>query len=127
MNAETLRESCWHTCQALRENHTPAVPYSLIGRILGIDRGTVKYHSKRCEGLGATLRRNGRPSILSGEHRKDLVRQIKEAYHHDILWTIAEILQFCQERAAEALDWNSVYHWLHHEPCRLCKLLQLWD
>jgi hypothetical protein len=44
MNAETPRE-----------NHTPAAPYSFIGRILGIDKGTDKYHSKRYAVLGPVL------------------------------------------------------------------------
>jgi hypothetical protein len=42
MNAEILREQCWNACQVLRENRPLAVPYFFVGRILGIDKGTVK-------------------------------------------------------------------------------------
>jgi hypothetical protein len=83
---------------------------------LGIDKGTIKYHSERYEVLGAALGRNGRPSILSDEHCEDLVRQIEEVSYHGIPWTITKILQLSQERAAETMDKNSVYHWLHREP-----------
>jgi hypothetical protein len=31
-------------------------------------------------------------------------------------WMLAEILQFLQERAVEALGKTSVSHWLHREP-----------
>jgi hypothetical protein len=82
---------------------------------LGTDKGTAKYYSRRYEALGAALGRNGHPSILSEEHREDFVRQIKETYHHGILWTIVEILQSLQERAAETVDKNSVYRWLNRE------------
>jgi transposase len=80
---------------------------------LGIAQGTIKYHNQLSEAPGAALGRNGRPSILSDEQRESLVRQIQETYHHVILWTIAEILQFFQERVVNK---NSVHHWLHREP-----------
>jgi hypothetical protein len=92
MDAETLRKQCWHAYQVLRENHTRAVPDSVIGKILGIDKGTPTYHSKHCEALSAALIRNERPSILSADHRKGLVRQIAEAYLYSIPWMTAEIL-----------------------------------
>jgi transposase len=85
-----------------------------IGRILGIDKGTVRCVSKCYEALGAALGRNGRLSILGDERREGLVRQIEATCHHGIPWT-TKILQFFQERAAEAVDKNSVYHWLHRE------------
>jgi hypothetical protein len=84
-----------------------------IGRILGIDKRTVKCHSKRYKALGTALGRNVRFSILSDERREDLVRQIGATYHHGIPWTIIEILQLFRERAAEAVDKTGVYDWLH--------------
>jgi hypothetical protein len=96
--------------QVLRENHALAVSCSFIGRVLGIDKGTVKCHSKRSEAVGAALGRNGHPSVLSGEPREDVFRQIEEVCHHDIPGTIAEILQVFQERATETVAKNNFYH-----------------
>jgi hypothetical protein len=84
MNAEMLREQCWHACQVLREKHTHVVPYSFIGKILGIDKGTVKYHNKRYEALGSALGRNVPSLILGDEYREVLVRQIEEADHQGL-------------------------------------------
>jgi hypothetical protein len=55
-----------------------------IGRILGIDRRTIKYYSKCYEAWGAALGRNECLSILGNECREDLVRQVEAAYHHGI-------------------------------------------
>jgi hypothetical protein len=89
---------------------------TFIRRILGIDKRTLEYHSTRYETLGTALGRNGHLSILGDERCKDLVRQTEAASHRGIPWTITEILQFFQERAAEAVNWNNVYHWLHRQP-----------
>jgi hypothetical protein len=44
-----------YACQFLRENLVPVVPYFFIGKILGIDKGTVKYHYKRYPTLETEL------------------------------------------------------------------------
>jgi hypothetical protein len=100
MNAERFRQQCWHACQVHWEDPGNRQEDSQIPQ----------------QALGAALGRNGRLSILGDEHREDLVRQIETADRDGIPWTITEILQFFQARAAEAVDKNRVYHWLHREP-----------
>jgi hypothetical protein len=48
MSAETARDQCYHACPALREGRTPVVPFSMIARILGENKGTVKWHYNKC-------------------------------------------------------------------------------
>jgi hypothetical protein len=99
-----------------------------IGRILGIDKTTVKDHNKRYEALGAALGRNSRLLILGDERRETIVREIEAAYHHGIPWTITEVLQFFQERVVEAVGKNSVYHSLHRQPrIHSCRIIPMGD
>jgi hypothetical protein len=40
------RSHCFHACRILRMERTLAAPHSLIGRVLTIDKGTVRRHFK---------------------------------------------------------------------------------
>jgi transposase len=64
----------------LQENKTPVVPDSLIGKILGIDKGTVKYHHKRYETMTPLAARNGWPPLVAEEYREELIQRIEQAY-----------------------------------------------
>jgi hypothetical protein len=77
MGAETLREQCWYACQLLRDNFVPAVLYSFVGKILSIDKGTIKYHYKRYATLGAELGHTGRPPLVTDEYHERLINGIE--------------------------------------------------
>jgi hypothetical protein len=42
INSGNEQDQCFHACRLLRMDCMPAVPYSMIGRILGIDKGLVR-------------------------------------------------------------------------------------
>jgi hypothetical protein len=44
--SENERSRCFHACRILRTEQTLAVPYSLIARVLTIDKGIVRRHFK---------------------------------------------------------------------------------
>jgi hypothetical protein len=77
IGAEKLREQCW---QLFRENLIPPVPYSFIGKILGINKGIVKYHYKSYAILGAEPGDVGHPPLVSDEHCEPLIKAIEEGY-----------------------------------------------
>jgi hypothetical protein len=56
VSAESPGEKCAHACRILREEHKPQAPFSLIGQLLGIPRGSIhrywqEYKSQRNEAV----------------------------------------------------------------------------
>jgi hypothetical protein len=43
----SFREQCYHTYRILRMEYEPPVPFALIGKVFGVDQGTVRNHAKR--------------------------------------------------------------------------------
>jgi hypothetical protein len=108
--AETHRDHCWLACRLLRENHIRVVPYSLIGKILGVDKARIKSRHKRDETMGPRAAHNSRPPLIAVEHREESIQRIEEAYQPGIPWMIREILEFVRERSTEPVDTNNLYH-----------------
>jgi hypothetical protein len=42
MSSKTLRQPCPYACRILRQNHTPVVPYSVIGSLLDVAKSAVR-------------------------------------------------------------------------------------
>jgi hypothetical protein len=80
MNSATARAQCYHACRILRSDTPPSFPSALISRILGIDRGAVKRHFKKGLSDPGDTPRNGRPSILGTEQRRELGDAIHQRY-----------------------------------------------
>jgi transposase len=64
----------------LRIHHRSVVPYSIIARILGLSKATVKTHFMRYELHISEPGTRGRPSIVSNELRTELIHNIEIAY-----------------------------------------------
>jgi hypothetical protein len=79
LSAETFREQCYYACDILRKHRHPAVPYSLMTRIFGVTKPTIRGHYKNFFDHAAASPKNGRPALLPEEAREDLVRHISEA------------------------------------------------
>jgi hypothetical protein len=108
MSAEMVCDQCWLPCRLLRENRISVVPYSLIEKILGTDKGTVKCHHKRNETVRPLTACNGWPPLVAEERRQELIQRIEEADQRGIPWMKGEILEFVQERSPELVDKNSL-------------------
>jgi hypothetical protein len=78
LSAETFREQCDYACGILGNHHHPAVPYSLIARIFGVTKPTIRGHYKNFFDHAAVSPENGRPALLPEKARKDLVCHISE-------------------------------------------------
>jgi hypothetical protein len=88
INFENERNQCFHACCLLRMECMPAVPCSMIGPILGIDKGLVRRQFKWVIAHPNGPLPNGRPSILSQEQRNQLIETISQADAARVPWTI---------------------------------------
>jgi hypothetical protein len=116
MEAQSFRAQCWAACQILRVHHRPVVPYSIIGRILGTTKGTLKYHCRIYDARASATGLPGRPGLIAQTRLTELVRKIEEGYQSRRPWTMVEIMIFLQSQAKEPLDKNTVYHIIAREP-----------
>jgi hypothetical protein len=104
MSSTTTRAQFYHACRVLREDRSPAVPYALIGRILGIERSAVKSHFQKGADHLDKVSPNGRPSIFSNEEHEDLIRTIKEAYQMPRPMSIGEISYYTETRFQKSIE-----------------------
>jgi transposase len=74
-----------------------AILYSMIGRILGIDKGLVRRQFKCVIAHLNDRSPNRRPSILSQEQRNQLIEAISQAYATRVPWTIAHVNAYIEE------------------------------
>jgi hypothetical protein len=116
MNAQTAREQCYHACRILRLERVPAIPYSMIGRILDLDKGTVQRHFRKAIAHMADLPQNGRPPIISHEEQEQLITAIQEAYDARRPMTIGEVHYYIETRFHKSIDRNTLMHMLRREP-----------
>jgi hypothetical protein len=82
MSASAGRDESHHPCRFLPEGHTSIVPFSLIRRILGVNKGTVKQYYKRCLGHPDSEGRPGMPPILTEVQSEELAHEIEFADDH---------------------------------------------
>jgi hypothetical protein len=92
-SAQMFRHQISEAYRILHIEHRPAVPYSMIGRLFGIAKATVRYHYKQYTDHQSMPCLNGPPSIPSPAEHEDLVRKIVDSYTGRKPWTMAEILK----------------------------------
>jgi hypothetical protein len=114
-SSPNLRLQCFHACRILRLNRRPCVPYSLIGRVLGADKKTVKRHFKQHSKFpnGA---RNGRPPILTSAQMDELFEFIAEGYRQRSPWTIRQVKEFIARTFHVSLEKTTLGHLLERDP-----------
>jgi hypothetical protein len=90
-SAPDLRSQCIHACRLLRDERRPATPYSLIGRILNANKGTVKRYYKQYLRHPESPRPNGRPPILNPAEQGQIVDIVAAAYRRRSPCTVSEL------------------------------------
>jgi hypothetical protein len=115
-DAQMFQHQICEACCILHIENLPAVPYSMIGRLFGIAKTTVRYHYKQYTDHESIPRLNGRPSILSPAEHEDLIRKIVDGYTEREPWTMAEILKQIQSVSRKMMDRNSVRYMLDRDP-----------
>jgi hypothetical protein len=116
MEASTIREQCHHACRLLRDEHVPVVPYSVIRRLLQMNKGDIIFHCKQYKALGEMAGRNGRPPLLSTDQHEAIVAYLTDAYERGIPCTLHDISRFIEAEFHVALDHNTIHHLIDRDP-----------
>jgi hypothetical protein len=95
-SAQTFRHQIYESCRILHIEHRPAALYSMIGRLFGIAKNTVRYHYNQYTDHQSMPRLNGWPSILSPAEHENLIHKIVGGYTERKPWTMAEIMCLSQ-------------------------------
>jgi hypothetical protein len=77
--SQSSREQCFHACRVLRVDHVPPVPFAVIGRLLQVDKGTVRNHWQTFKIQNNLTRQAGRPSLLTPEELDEIINNIISA------------------------------------------------
>jgi hypothetical protein len=93
----SFREQCFHACRVLREEHQPVVPYSVIGMLFRVSKGTIRKEWKRFQKDADNAASGGRPPILTSLQVQTIVEQIHTAYERKNPFTIKDICNFASE------------------------------
>jgi hypothetical protein len=102
-------QKCIHACRVLREECKPEVPYSIIGQVLGLNRGTVYDHWKKFKRQRISHPR-GRPSILTAEQLTTLINFLMSSFQKNEPVTITEARRFVKDQ----FDIDIIPNTLHH-------------
>jgi hypothetical protein len=82
VNSGCFREQIAHACRVLRPDGPGAqVPYSMIGRLFGVSKGTVLYHLRNWKVQGVMPGTPGRMCVLTAAQLTDAVEFAKMAYY----------------------------------------------
>jgi hypothetical protein len=88
----------------------------MIGRLLNVRKGTIRWHYKTYIAQATRHRTIGRTSILSREEHDDIIGRILEAYTSNRAWTVRDIIGHITDRYRKTMDANSVRHMLDRDP-----------
>jgi ABC-type enterochelin transport system ATPase subunit len=104
MSPSTTRNQCYYDCRVPGQGHASGVPFSMIGRILGADKGTVKQHYKRHLDQPEDELCFGRLSILTELQHEELVHEIELANAHGRPMTMDSIQEYLQTHVHSSMN-----------------------
>jgi hypothetical protein len=90
----SFQEQCFHACRVLRKQYQPVVPYSLIGKLFHLDKGTIRKEWKRFLKAADNVASGGRPPILTAPQVQTIVEQIHMVYEQKNPLVIKDICNF---------------------------------
>jgi hypothetical protein len=88
----------------------------MIGRVLGIDKGTVKRHFTKIVKNADTQALNGPPPILTPAQQDQLFQAIAEAYTSGIPYTLADITSYVQRNFQVNIEKGTLSHMIDRDP-----------
>jgi hypothetical protein len=116
MNSTSFREQIGHACRILRVERTPAVPFSLIGRLFGVSKGAVEVHYKKWKLLGSVPGSPGRVPILSHELLNDVIEVILRRSRERRPMRLVDVKRYVMNRwPTIALTDNTLHHILSRD------------
>jgi hypothetical protein len=116
MRSENVREQCAHACRVLRENHQPVVPFSVIGRLLGLDKSTVRKEWKLWTMGRTNALSPGRHALLNIEMRAEIASWIEEKWSAHQPATHRQLRLFVSEKWGISILPNTMSHIVRNIP-----------
>jgi hypothetical protein len=106
--SQPTREQCAHACRLLQDVLKQPTPYARIGKVLGLNKGAIKYHKRIWKLQAEEIRYTGRPAAFSPEQLDQFVLYIKDSYKRRNPVMITDIyrfaLDFRKQRRQEQLS-----------------------
>jgi hypothetical protein len=113
--SQSFREQCFHACRILRMNHIPPVPFAVIGRLLQVDKGTVRNHWQTFKAQENLIRQQGRPSLLTQEELDETVAIIIDAHYERRPLSGPEIRDLIHRKFGKSLRLDTLYQLLKRD------------
>jgi hypothetical protein len=112
----TNRERCYHACRLLRDETVPPVPYSVLGKALGLNRGTVVKHHAKYVMKGSAMGHSGRPSILSDIEYEEVIAKILCCHEERCPMTVFQVCEMIRDRWGKNMIPDTFYHIAKKDP-----------
>jgi hypothetical protein len=114
--SQTSRERCYRACKLLREDTNPPLSYGMIGRVLGLNPGTVIKNYAKFQLHGSEMRHAGRPSILSQDEYEEVIGKILHCHEERCPVTVFQVCQMIRERWGKEMIPDTFYHIAKKDP-----------
>jgi transposase len=95
--------------------YEPPVPFALIGKVFGVNRGTVRNHAKRDASELNAVKCPGRPSTLTQEEVDRLVSIILDFFSRRRPLTLAEIRSLVIQQFEKPITADTLHHLLRRD------------
>jgi hypothetical protein len=79
ISATFFCEQCFHACRILREEHMPRVSLEFIGRVYGVERGTIYNNRREYKTRPSEAKHAGGPPALSSQELDEITAGIRQA------------------------------------------------
>jgi hypothetical protein len=112
----SFREQCYHACRILRAEQDPPVPFSLIGKVFQVDKGTVRKHARKYADDLDAIGSPGRPPLFTPEQIDEIVKTILYFFEQRKPLTLTDIRSFAIGRFARPVNSDTLRHILHRDP-----------
>jgi hypothetical protein len=115
-------EQYYHACRILRDERPDPTPYSVIGALFAVNKGTIRKQVQKFKDgmqLSAVI---GRPSIFAEDQLEHVKRKIIEQYDAKCPMSIAGIGKFISSEFGLNILPNTLHHILARDPTiKSCK------
>jgi hypothetical protein len=115
MASTTFREQCARACMRLRVGQKDPIPYSLIGRVMGVTKSTVRDHYLAFLREGNGAGQPGRRSLLSRGEMNQLVEAILASYASKEPMRIQHIKRVIEVAFQKQICSNTLHHILAND------------
>jgi transposase len=112
LRSTSFREQIGHACRILRIEMAPPVPYSLIGKLYGVSKGTIQIHNRNWKESGVVIGNPGRMPHLSSNQMQHLIATIIRCHAERKPMRATDIKQYVMSEWGKHISTNTIHHML---------------